>query len=264
MISSPPPADPSTPPPTATCGPGTTPLIEARDVSKSFEGKTVLRRISLSVREGEVLAIIGQSGCGKSTLLKILAGLEQPDQGEVVLNDERLTLIFQYSALFDSMTVFENVAFPLLNPPDERMRGYRPPPLKDIARQVSEKLTLLGLSGIEERFPSELSGGMQKRVSFARGIMTNPRIILYDEPTAGLDPIASKTLEDYIVRLSCELKAASVVVTHTMSTIFRTAHRVLLLHKGQAHWEGPPEALLHADDPFVKEFVDSGFAARPS
>jgi len=250
MISSPPPADPATPPPPATCGPGITPLIEARDVSKSFEGKTVLRRVSLSVREGEVLAIIGQSGCGKSTLLKILAGLEQPDQGEVVLNDERLTLIFQYSALFDSMTVFENVAFPLLNPPDERMRGYRPPPIKDIARQVSEKLTLLGLSGIEERFPSELSGGM--------------RIILYDEPTAGLDPIASKTLEDYIVRLSCELKAASVVVTHTMSTIFRTAHRVLLLHKGQAHWEGPPEALLHADDPFVKEFVDSGFAARPS
>jgi phospholipid/cholesterol/gamma-HCH transport system ATP-binding protein len=233
-------------------------LLDVQSVTKLYSGKTVLKRISLSVKEGETVAIIGQSGCGKSTLLKLIAGLETPDHGEIIRHDDRLTLIFQYSALFDSLTVFENVAFPLMNPPDKNLKQHTPPDDAWLIAQVQEKLALLGLSGVECKYPSELSGGMQKRVSFARGIMTNPRIILYDEPTAGLDPIASKVLEEYIARLAQELQAASIVVTHTLSTIFRTAQRVIMLHQGNLHWEGTPWELLEAKDPFVHEFIQSG------
>jgi phospholipid/cholesterol/gamma-HCH transport system ATP-binding protein len=253
----------------ATPSPNKQPLIQVKNLKKRYteEGAWVLDNISFEVFENEVLAIIGTSGCGKSTLLKCIAGLECPTEGEVLLNDPNYTLVFQYSALFDSLNVFENVAFALLEPPDDASTFHRPP-RKEIVRQVQEKLKMVGLEGIEEKFPNELSGGMQKRVSFARAIMSNPRIILYDEPTSGLDPVASNTLEDYMNVLSKELKAASVVVTHTLSTICRTAHRVILLNEGVIHWTGTPYELLHTDDPiasrFAKAALDTTSAVKAS
>jgi phospholipid/cholesterol/gamma-HCH transport system ATP-binding protein len=235
-------------------------LIEVRDLYKSFDGKPVIQGISFDVHEQEVVAVIGTSGCGKSTLLKLIAGLIQPDRGTVNLKDPNFTLVFQYSALFDSLTVYENVAFSLLEDPDYGPRRKRKERCseKQMRDMVAEKLKLVGLEGIEEKYPNELSGGMQKRVSFARAIMSEPRIILYDEPTSGLDPVASNVIEDYILKLRDQLDAASVVVTHTFSTICRTADRVLLLDKGRVHWEGTPMALIHSDDPICREFVRAG------
>jgi phospholipid/cholesterol/gamma-HCH transport system ATP-binding protein len=232
------------------------PLIQVKNLKKKYaeDGPWVLNDITFDVYENEVLAIIGTSGCGKSTLLKCIAGLECPTEGQVVLNDPNYTLVFQYSALFDSLSVFENVAFALLEPPDDAT-AFKRLPKAEIAKQVEEKLKMVGLEGIEEKRPNELSGGMQKRVSFARAIMSNPRIILYDEPTSGLDPVAANTLEDYMNVLSRELKAASVVVTHTLSTICRTAHRVILLNEGVIHWSGTPQELLQTDDPIASRFA---------
>lgn len=194
-------------------------LIELKNIYKTFDGQEVLKDISLSIEPGETLAIVGFSGSGKSTVLKIISGLILPDSGEVVLGQNNIGMVFQYSALFDSLTIFENVAF-ALKERKEFKKLYTESQLREI---VSEKLRMVGLSDIEDKYPSELSGGMQKRVSFARAIVTDPRIILYDEPTAGLDPVSSTVIEDYIVTLKKEHDAASIVVTHQMSTITRTA-----------------------------------------
>lgn len=237
-------------------------MIRVSNVQKSFGGNHVLKDISFEVKEHETLGIIGVSGCGKSTLLRIISGLETADSGEVELADPNYSLVFQYSALFDSLTVLENVAFSLLEPADaeyaqelerdgQKIKKYSPKEIKNI---VSEKLRMVGLEGIEEQYPNELSGGMKKRVSFARAIVSNPRIILYDEPTAGLDPIASTMIEDYIMKLRDELNAASVVVTHQFSTINRT-DRIILLHEGEVKWTGTPKELYQSDDPYAKQFA---------
>ena len=233
------------------------PLIHLDNVCKSFDGKQVIKNVSLDVYEGEVLAVIGTSGCGKSTLLKLIAGLLDPDSGTIELADPNFTLVFQYSALFDSLTVFENVAFSLLEPPDDKVKAQPFKRLSDaeIKQRVAEKLRLVGLEGIEDRYPGELSGGMQKRVSFARAIMSQPKIVLYDEPTAGLDPVASHSLEDYINKVSQELQAASIVVTHTLSTICRTADKVILLNEGEVQWQGKPFDLFETNDPVVMKFA---------
>jgi phospholipid/cholesterol/gamma-HCH transport system ATP-binding protein len=241
----------------------TPPLIRVRDVRKSYQNAPVLQGISFDVQEGEVVAIIGPSGCGKSTLLRIISGLETPDSGDIYLDDPNFTMVFQYSALFDSLTVFENVAFSLMEPPDYSFQKAGQPQRPkytetEIQQIVAEKLRLVGLEGIENKYPNELSGGMQKRVSFARAIVSNPRIILYDEPTAGLDPIASTVLEDYILKLRDELHAASVVVTHQHSTIHRTADRVLLLGEGKVCWSGSPAELLTTDNPMARHFAHAG------
>jgi phospholipid/cholesterol/gamma-HCH transport system ATP-binding protein len=237
------------------------PLIEVTGLCKRYTptGRWVLENINFTVEAGETLAIIGPSGCGKSTLLKVLAGLESPTQGEVLLRDPNYTLVFQYSALFDSLTVFENVAFSLLEPPDfaEQRQRFKRLPQATIEQMVRDTLAIVGLEGSEDKYPSELSGGMQKRVSFARAILSKPRIIFYDEPTSGLDPLASQTLEDYMVKLSRDYDLASVVVTHTLSTIFRTAQKALLLHEGKVHWWGPVQALPQEQDPIVKRFVQA-------
>jgi phospholipid/cholesterol/gamma-HCH transport system ATP-binding protein len=236
-------------------------MVRVERVSKAFNNSPVLKDVSFEVKESEVVAIIGPSGCGKSTLLRIISGLEEPDSGEVDLKDPNFTLVFQYSALFDSLTVFENVAFSLLEPPDigEALAKQRPKLSMDEIRQiVAEKLKLVDLEGTEEKYPNELSGGMQKRVSFARAIVSNPKIILYDEPTAGLDPIASTILEDYILKLRDELKAASVVVTHQHSTIHRTADRVILLDDGVVAWSGTPQELSTTDNALAKNFAHAG------
>ncbi len=225
--------------------------IKVKNLTKIFDEKKVLDDISFEVADGETLAVVGFSGSGKSTVLKLICGLIEKDEGEIITSEGDIAMVFQYSALFDSLDVSDNISFALRERRDLRNK-YTEQELKEI---VTQKLELVGLSGIERKFPSELSGGMQKRVSFARAIVTEPKTILYDEPTAGLDPISSTLIEDYIVRLQQETNAASIVVTHQMSTITRTANRLIMLYNGKIVFEGTPEELLRAENPYTKQFV---------
>lgn len=225
--------------------------IEVKNLVKKFEDKVVINDISFKVNDGEILAIVGFSGSGKSTVLKLISGLIPYDEGEIITSEGDIAMVFQYSALFDSLNVFENISFALRERKDLR-KLYTHEQLQEI---VAQKLELVGLQGIENKFPSELSGGMQKRVSFARAIVTQPNTILYDEPTAGLDPMSSTLIEDYIVQLKHEINAASIVVTHQMSTITRTADRVIMLYDGKIVFEGTPQELLKQDTPYTKQFV---------
>ncbi len=225
--------------------------IKVRNLTKIFDDKRVLDNISFDVSDGETLAIVGFSGSGKSTVLKLICGLLEKDGGEIITSDGDVAMVFQYSALFDSLNVADNISFALRERRDMRNKYSE----EDLKKIISDKLGLVGLSGIEYKFPSELSGGMQKRVSFARAIVTEPQTILYDEPTAGLDPISSTLIEDYIVRLQQETNAASIVVTHQMSTITRTANRLIMLYNGKIVFEGTPEEMLRADNPYTKQFV---------
>ena len=225
--------------------------IEVKNLVKTFGENTVIDNVSFKVNDSETLAVVGFSGSGKSTILKLICGLLTPDSGEIITSEGDIAMVFQYSALFDSLNVADNIAFALRERKDLRKK-YKEQDLKEIVKQ---KLELVGLKGIEDKFPSELSGGMQKRVSFARAIVTEPKSILYDEPTSGLDPISSTLIEDYIVRLKEETKAASIVVTHQMSTITRTADRVIMLYDGKIVFEGTPEELLRQDNEYTKQFV---------
>lgn len=225
--------------------------IEVKNLIKTFDEKKVIDDISFKVEDGETLAIVGFSGSGKSTVLKLICGLIEKDSGEIITSEGDIAMVFQYSALFDSLNVAENIAFALRERKDLRKKYTE----KELAQIVSSKLSLVGLKGIENKFPSELSGGMQKRVSFARAIVTEPNTILYDEPTAGLDPISSTLIEDYIVRLKEETHAASIVVTHQMSTITRTADKVLMLYEGKSVFEGTPQELLRMENEYTKQFV---------
>ena len=225
--------------------------IEVKNLVKTFDEHKVINDISFKVNDSETLAVVGFSGSGKSTVLKLICGLLEPDSGEIITSEGDIAMVFQYSALFDSLNVADNISFALRERKDLRKR-YNEKDLKEIVRQ---KLELVGLKGIETKFPSELSGGMQKRVSFALAIVTEPKSILYDEPTSGLDPISSTLIEDYIVRLKEETKAASIVVTHQMSTITRTADRVIMLYDGKIVFEGTPEEMLKQDTPYTKQFV---------
>ncbi len=225
--------------------------IEVKNLVKKFGDKTVIDNVSFKVNDKETLAIVGFSGSGKSTILKLISGLIEKDGGEIITSKGDIAMVFQYSALFDSLNVEDNISFALRERRDLRKK-FTPEQIRDI---VAQKLELVGLKGIEEKFPSELSGGMQKRVSFARAIVTEPNTILYDEPTAGLDPISSTLIEDYIVRLKDEINAASIVVTHQMSTITRTADRVIMLYDGRIVFEGTAEELLRQETPYTKQFV---------
>lgn len=226
-------------------------MIKVDNLVKIFDDKVVLDNISFRVNDGETLAIVGFSGSGKSTILKIICNLLQQDSGTVETSDGDIAMVFQYSALFDSLNVFDNIAFALTERAELKHKYTK----HELTEIVKQKLKLVGLSGIENKFPSELSGGMQKRVSFARAIVTEPNTILYDEPTAGLDPISSTLIEDYIVRLKEETHASSIVVTHQMSTITRTADRVLMIYKGKKVFEGTPEEMLNSGNDYTKQFV---------
>lgn len=244
------------------------PLIELRGVSKSFGSTVILDQIDLQIQRGEALAVIGPSGTGKSTILRIIAGLLVPDAGEVYIGGQRriglaedgkdpigIGMVFQNAALFDSLTVDENVGFLLYQ--------HSSLPATKIREMVDRKLEMVGLTGISDRYPAQLSGGMRKRVSLARAIMENPQdpagnpeVILYDEPTAGLDPIASTVVEDLIRQLQSSQGGCSsyVIVTHQDSTIRRTADRIILLYHGKVQWEGTVEEMDSTDNQLVQQF----------
>lgn len=227
--------------------------IKVENLIKTFAGKTVIDNVSFEVKDKEVLAIVGFSGSGKSTILKLICDLIKPDSGKIETSEGDIAMVFQYSALFDSLNVFNNIAFALKERKEFRKK-FNNAQLEEI---VSQKLKMVGLEGIERKFPSELSGGMQKRVSFARAIVTEPKTILYDEPTSGLDPISSTLIEDYIVRLKEETHAASIVVTHQMSTIQRTADKIIMLYQGKIVFTGTPNELLSSSNEYARQFVSA-------
>lgn len=229
------------------------PIVEVKSLSKSYTGKKVLDNVTFNVYHNEILLIIGFSGTGKSTLLRLICGLEEPDSGEVNLKTSHLGMVFQGAALFDSMTVFDNVAFPLIN--DRKRRAPA-----QVREKVLEKLRLVGLAGMENLRPDELSGGMKKRVSFARAIINDPDIILYDEPTGGLDPVVSTIIENYILKLQHELSASSVLVTHNLSTIKSIKSRVLLLYDTKIVYEGSSTELFDSNNPYAKQFREGSVA----
>lgn len=238
-------------------------VIELKGVSKAFGTRKVLDGLDLSIRRGETYVIIGRSGIGKSTVLKHMAGLMPPDKGRVkvfgqevdALGEEDLNtlrrkmgFVFQYAALFDSLDVFGNVAFRLLR--DSRMGEAQ------AMKVVRQKLELVGLGPeTARRLPSELSGGMRKRVGLARAIASDPELILYDEPTSGLDPVTSQAINLLILDMQKKLKVTSVVVTHDMESAYQVANRIGMLYDGKIIGEGTPEELRRSRDPVVRQFV---------
>ncbi len=238
-------------------------MIEIKNLHKSFGSKKVLAGVNLNINEGETIVIIGRSGCGKSVLLKHIVGLLTPDEGivkvagkviselsEIELYEVRRNFgfLFQGAALFDSMTVGENVALPLVESNTKTSRH-------EIVKLVEEKLELVGLSGIQNLKPSELSGGMKKRVGLARALVTNPNYILYDEPTTGLDPIMSDSIDNLIKELAEKLKVTSIVVTHDMFSVKNVAHKVAMMHNGIVHFVGDPSELENSSDKIIAEFI---------
>lgn len=245
------------------------PLIELKGISKSFGKNKILDNVDLTIYRGEALGIIGPSGTGKSTVLRIIAGLMAPDSGEIYIQGVRregliedsadpigIGMVFQQAALFDSLTVDENVGFLLYQ--------HSKIPRSRIQELVKEKLEMVGLSGISHLYPSELSGGMRKRVSFARAIISNPEtpsegpeVLLYDEPTAGLDPIASTVIEDLIRQLQLTQGVCSTyaIVTHQDSTIRRTADRIVFLYQGKVQWQGKVTDIDKTENPLIRQFM---------
>lgn len=242
-------------------------MIKIKGLKKQFGSQRVLDGVDLNIEQGEQVAILGPSGCGKSTLLRLLMTLIEPDQGsieylgqDIFAQDEqgRLDLraqfgmVFQHSALFDSLSVGENVGLFL----QERLHW----PEEKILHKVEQTLSLVELSGKAHLMPAELSGGMQKRVSLARAIAHDPKVILYDEPTTGLDPQLSTAIERLMRSLSQKLAITSVVVTHQISTVHRTADRVVFLKDGRPIEAGNPEQALHSDNPIIRQFMTGELA----
>jgi phospholipid/cholesterol/gamma-HCH transport system ATP-binding protein len=238
------------------------PLIELRNVYKRFGKLLVLNHVNLAIEEGRCLVVLGASGSGKSVMLKHIVGLLKPDKGEVWFDGQRIDklseremvpirqqfgFLFQMGALFDSMTVEENVAFPLV----EHTRKTK----QEIDRMVGHKLAMVGLPESRRKMPAELSGGQRKRIALARAIALEPRVILYDEPTTGLDPIRSDVINELILKLQRELKVTSVVVTHDMKSAFKVADRIVMLYQGNFIFDGTAAQIQASADPIVRHFV---------
>jgi phospholipid/cholesterol/gamma-HCH transport system ATP-binding protein len=247
------------------------PLIQLRGISKKFGNNVILDGVDIDIYKGEGLGIIGPSGTGKSTVLRVIAGLLAPDEGSVYIQGQErrgliedsndpiyIGMVFQQAALFDSLTVEENVGFRML----QNSRLSR----RQVRKLVEAKLDLVGMHGVADRYPDQLSGGMKKRVSFARAIMSNPErpednpeVLLYDEPTAGLDPIASTVIEDLVRNLQvveggCQ---THIMVTHQESTIRRTTDRIIFLYQGKVQWTGRTKDIDKTDDPVVRQFFSA-------
>ena len=242
-------------------------MIKLVNVNMNFRGKQVLKDINLTIEQGEIMVIIGPSGSGKSTLLRLIIGLLKPTSGEIWVNGREITamtedelnkirlemgMVFQYSALFDSMSVGQNVAFGL--------HQHTNMTEEEIARTVRRKLRMVGLRGQETAMPNELSGGMKKRVSLARAIAIDPHIVLYDEPTAGLDPIMSNTIDRLIVSTRRMIDATSVVVTHDMSSVFNIADRIAMIYGGSIIETGTPDKIRQSENPIMIKFIRGGIA----
>ena len=249
------------------------PFVEFQELHKAYGPKQVLRGASLKVYRGEVLVILGGSGTGKSVTLRHMLGLEAPDEGRVIVEEEDITdlpeeelyrvrkkfgMLFQSGALFDSMTVFENVAFPL--------REHTEMSDEEIGRAVREKLELVNLPNTEHLMPVDLSGGMRKRVGLARSIVLDPKVILYDEPTTGLDPITSQKINELIVDLQAKLNVTSVVVTHDIQSAFSVGDRIAFLHQGVFEWVGTMDEARDTDNPRLRDFLKASAvsAAQPT
>ena len=243
-------------------------VVELDHVSLAFD-VPIIEDISLVTREGETMAIVGESGTGKSTILKLVLRLLVPDRGRVLIEGEDITpltfeealavrqkmgMVFQGAALFDSMSVFENIAYPLREHTDMND--------DEIEQRVREKLQFVDLDPdrVMEQFPSELSGGMRKRVGIARGMANNPQIMLYDEPTSGLDPLTTGTITRLIMKLQRELGVTSLVVSHDIRSVFRMASKVALLHERRITFFGTPEEMAGSEDQYIQDFL-GGFSA---
>jgi len=241
-------------------------MIEIADLHKSFKDHHVLRGVNLKIPEGKITVIIGPSGCGKTVLLRHIIALLKPDRGQILidgvnmaklsqgkLNDfrRRFGMLFQSAALFDSMSVFENVAFPLI----EMSRGK---PMPDVKKIVDQTLELVGLKGIGDSMPSELSGGMKKRVGLARAIILKPSIMLYDEPTTGLDPIMTAAIDKLILSMQQELKVTSVVISHDIESTFRVADQIAMISEGVIIESGPPDVFGRSNNSVVRNFLSVG------
>lgn len=238
-------------------------MIEIRNLQKSFNGNDVLRGVDLTIPTGETIAVVGQSGCGKSVLLKHIIGLLTPDGGDVLVDGRnvhtlpekelyslraRFGFLFQGAALFDSMTVLENVSLGLVE--NSTLAD------EEIRRIVAEKLGMVGLPGIEEKKPAELSGGMRKRVGLARALATNPDYMLYDEPTTGLDPVMSNQIDTLIADITGKMNATSIVVTHDMFSVYNIVDRVAMMHMGRIYFTGTPGEFQSAEDPVIRDFIE--------
>jgi phospholipid/cholesterol/gamma-HCH transport system ATP-binding protein len=240
-------------------------MIEIKKITKSFANNHVLKGIDLNIKDGETMAVMGASGSGKSVLLKLIVGLLAPEDGEIWIDGKEITnlsekqmdkvrknigMVFQSGALFDSLTVGENVSFSLVRRTEMDK--------SEIAKTISEKLEMVGLKGIENMMPSQLSGGMRKRVSLARSISMNPQIILYDEPTTGLDPLMSAEINSLIKKLHDELGVTSIVVTHDMKSAFTVATQMAMLKNGEIVAVGTPEEIRSSNEPWVFDFINTG------
>lgn len=244
-------------------------LIELRNVSKRFGRLVVLNDLTLNIPEGQSLVVIGASGTGKSVLLKHIVGLLKPDSGEVWFDGKRVDImserelvplreqfgfLFQMGALFDSMTVEQNVAFPLT----EHTTKTR----AEIQKVALQKLAMVGLPDVGRKMPAQLSGGQRKRVALARAIAMDPRVILYDEPTTGLDPIRSDVINELILKLKHEMSVTSIVVTHDMHSALKVGDRVVMLKEGKIIFDGTPDQVRNSDNPTVQRFVKGEASAE--
>jgi phospholipid/cholesterol/gamma-HCH transport system ATP-binding protein len=249
--------------------PQATAKIQIQDLHKSFGSKVVLDGVDIDIASGEALVVIGGSGTGKSVLLKHIIGLLKPDSGSVVvdgtavetLNNRQITefrrkfgMSFQEGALFDSMTVWQNVAFPL-----QRLTKMS---RQEIGERVEECLSMVRLEGTGDKLPSQLSGGMRRRVGFARSVAHKPEILLFDEPTTGLDPVTTALIDEVIIELKERLKTTTVTITHDMESAFRIGDRIAMLNKGKIIASAPPEEFRRLEDPRVQQFIH-GLAEGP-
>ena len=248
-------------------GPAEDPIIRVKDLYKSFGDNRVLSGINLDVETGTTCVILGGSGSGKTVLMKHMIGLLKPDSGQVFIEGEDIVplgtdsleevrrkfgMVFQGAALFDSMTVYENVSFPLR----EHKKGLSE---SQIRETVHQKLDIVGLQDVDDKFPSDLSGGMRKRVGLARAIILDPKIVLYDEPTTGLDPITTDYVDEMILTAKKSLNVTSVVISHDIASAFKVADKIAFLSKGLIVEQGTPQSLRHSEHPAVKLFLQTWF-----